>query len=145
MKIHAKAKKVLVSLIAFMLFFSLLPGYAPLAEDSPVGVDAPDKKAGEQAPTEVKEERTENEVVFDNHDGSFTKQIFADPINMEVEGDMKRIDANVEKEADSDMIVPKQTPLELGFLEKMEDGAYQKLTKAGAEVTFRLKGARTGE
>ncbi|MBC1345207.1 RHS repeat protein, partial [Listeria welshimeri] len=38
-----------------------------------------------------------------------------------------------------------QTPLELGFLEKMEDGAYQKLTKARAEVTFRLKGARTGE
>lgn len=51
------------------------------------------KESGEQAPTEVKDERTENEVVFDNHDGSFTKQIFADPINMEVDGEMKRIDA----------------------------------------------------
>ncbi|EGC8271653.1 RHS repeat-associated core domain-containing protein [Listeria monocytogenes] len=145
MKIHAKAKKILVSLIAIMLFLSLIPGYAPMAEETSTGVAEPEKKAGEQAPTEVKDERTENEVVFDNHDGSFTKQIFADPINMEVDGEMKRIDANVEKEADSDMIVPKQTPLELGFLDKMEDGAYQKLTKAGAEVTFRLKGARTGE
>lgn len=145
MKKHAKAKKILVSLIAIMLFLSLIPGYAPMAEETSTGVAEPEKKAGEQAPTEVKDERTENEVVFDNHDGSFTKQIFADPINMEVDGEMKRIDANVEKEADSDMIVPKQTPLELGFLDKMEDGAYQKLTKAGAEVTFRLKGARTGE
>lgn len=99
MKIHAKAKKVLVTLIAIMLFLSLIPGYAPTAEETSTGVAAPEKEAGEKAPTEVKEERTENEVVFDNHDGSFTKQIFADPINMEVDGDMKRIDANVEKKS----------------------------------------------
>ncbi|EGP9942074.1 hypothetical protein I1C59_002729, partial [Listeria monocytogenes] len=71
MKIHAKAKKILVSLIAIMLFLSLIPGYAPMAEETSTGVAEPEKKAGEQAPTEVKDERTENEVVFDNHDGSF--------------------------------------------------------------------------
>ncbi|MBC2254423.1 RHS repeat-associated core domain-containing protein [Listeria ivanovii] len=145
MKRWVKTKKLLLSMTAYVMILSLLPAYVPLAEETATGVEAPTKTSEESVPTEVKEERTENEIVYDNHDGSFTKQIFADPINMEVDGDMARIDANVEKETESGMIVPKQTPLDLGFLEQMENGAYQKLTKAGAEVTFRLKGARQGE
>ncbi len=65
-----KTKKILVSLIAIMLFLSLIPGYAPMAEETSTGVEVPEKKAGEQAPTEVKEERTENEVVFNNQTGA---------------------------------------------------------------------------
>ncbi|WP_439443872.1 hypothetical protein ACSMFR_03810 [Listeria aquatica] len=139
-------KKGLLSLMAASLAFSLIPPYEGKAEsDSASQKEKAESKKQTEKPTEVVSERTESEKVFDNHDGSFTKQIFSEPIHMEEDGKLKEMDPVLEQEEKSDVIQPKQTKLEIEFLEKMDNGAYQKLTKPGAEVVFALKGAKQGE
>ncbi|MEN2666205.1 ribonuclease domain-containing protein [Listeria aquatica] len=139
-------KKGLLSLMAASLVFLLIPPYEGKAEsDSDAQKEKAETKKQTEKPTEVVSERTESEKVFDNHDGSFTKQIFSEPIHMEEDGKLKEMDPVLEQEEKSDVIQPKQTKLEIEFLEKMDNGAYQKLTKPGAEVVFALKGAKQGE
>ncbi|MBC1521206.1 DNRLRE domain-containing protein [Listeria aquatica] len=139
-------KKGLLSLMAASLVFSLIPPCEGKAEsDSASQKEKAESKKQTEKPTEMVSERTENEKVFDNHDGSFTKQIFSEPIHMEEDGKLKEIDPVLEQEEKSDVIQPKQTKLEIEFLEKMDNGAYQKLTKPGAEVVFALKGAKQGD
>ncbi|WP_163655848.1 DNRLRE domain-containing protein [Listeria sp. PSOL-1] len=134
--------------MAAMLVSSSCPVYEsqakePFESTKKKAVSREEKKKGKQAaPTEVKAERTATESVYDNHDGTFTKQIYADPVYMKDQGEMKKLDATLEKEAQTDTIQPKQTPLKLEFLEKMENGIYEKLTEKGAEVSFSLQEAR---
>lgn len=136
-------KKGLLSLMSASLVLSLIPPYTGFAEEE--GTSQKDTDKVEEKRTEVKDERTETEIVYDNHDGSFTKQIFSEPIHVEVDGEMERVNPELEKDSVTEKITPKQTQLDIEFLEKMENGIYQKLTQTGAEVTFALKSAKQGE
>ncbi|WP_088810262.1 MULTISPECIES: DNRLRE domain-containing protein [unclassified Listeria] len=136
-------KKGLLSLMSASLVLSLIPPYIGFAEEDVASKD--DTNKTEQKPTEVKDERTETEIVYDNHDGSFTKQIFSEPVHVEVDGEMERVDPDLEKDTVTEKITPKQTQINIEFFENMENGVYQKLTQSGAEVTFALKSARQGE
>ncbi|EUJ33793.1 wall-associated protein [Listeria floridensis FSL S10-1187] len=144
-----RLKKGFLSLMAASLVFSLLPAYDGSAarENTPNDSAATEKTATtkEQKPTEVVSERTENEVVFDNHDGTFTKQIYSEPVHVDVDGELEPVDPNLEQDQPKQIVQPKQTELQIEFLEKMEKGQYQKLTQEGAEVSFALKGAKQGE
>lgn len=78
--------RVLVSSMAMMLVFSSVPildaqavDHATVTAETP---DSPEKKA-----VEVVEERTDREMVYDNQDGMFTKQIYTEPINVKEDGD----------------------------------------------------------
>ncbi|MED3088150.1 hypothetical protein P4379_18535 [Bacillus toyonensis] len=48
------------------------------------------KKDGPK-PTEVVEERTETEKVFDNNDGTFTKKVYTEPIHTEKDGKLEEV------------------------------------------------------
>ncbi|MCU5616772.1 hypothetical protein OCB10_22300, partial [Bacillus cereus] len=45
-----------------------------------------DKAKTQASPTEIVEERTETEKVFDNNDGTFTKRVYTEPIHAEKDG-----------------------------------------------------------
>lgn len=51
-------------------------------------------------PTEVVEERTETEKVFDNQDGTFTKKIYTEPIHAEKNGKLEEVSTNLVKSPD---------------------------------------------
>ncbi|MBC1398792.1 hypothetical protein, partial [Listeria fleischmannii] len=89
-------KKGLLSLMSASLVLSLIPPYTGFAEEE--GTSQKDTDKVEEKRTEVKDERTETEIVYDNHDGSFTKQIFSEPIHVEVDGEMERVNPELEKD-----------------------------------------------
>lgn len=94
-------------------------------------------------PTELKEERTENEIVYDNHNGTLTKQVYTEPIFMEDNGELKAVDPTLE--ASETLIEPKQTELMTQFLEKMENGKYQTFGEKEEQLSFSFKGAKEGD
>ena len=79
-------KKGLIGSVAILLSASIVPSSLVFAEtvdsnsldktvqETPVR-NEPNAKQ-EDSPTEVVEERSENEIVLDNRDGSFTKQVY---------------------------------------------------------------------
>ncbi|EMG29302.1 hypothetical protein [Listeria fleischmannii] len=104
-------KKGLLSLMSASLVLSLIPPYTGFAEEE--GASQKDTDKVEEKRTEVKDERTETEIVYDNHDGSFTKQIFSEPIHVEVDGEMERVNPELEKDSVTEKIAPKQTQLDI--------------------------------
>ncbi|MEI4802577.1 hypothetical protein WAZ07_14880 [Bacillus sp. FJAT-51639] len=49
------------------------------------------KQTSDEKPTEVVEERTEHEKVFDNKNGTFTKKVYTEPIHTEKNGKLEEI------------------------------------------------------
>lgn len=49
-----------------------------------------DKAKAQASPTEVVEERTETEKVFDNNDGTYTKRVYTEPIHIEKRWQVRR-------------------------------------------------------
>ena len=50
-----------------------------------------DKAKAQASPTEIVEERTETEKVFDNNDGTFTKRVYTEPIHAEKDGKLEEV------------------------------------------------------
>lgn len=142
-----KLKKMLLTLISATLILSICPVYpnAESIERTQEGIpDAlPKLETKGTTPTEVTKERTENEIVYDNHNGTMTKQIYTEPIFMEEDGKMKAIDSTLE--AEKEIIEPKQTELSTQFLEKMEKGSYQTFGEKEEQLSFAFKGAKEGD
>ncbi|WP_239256133.1 DNRLRE domain-containing protein [Listeria ilorinensis] len=141
-----KLKKGFLTLIVSMLILSLMPAYQSSAEDTQPTRDTIEtpQKENQQAPTEITEERQEQEIVYDNHDGTFTKQIFTDPVHMEEDGKWVPIDPTLEENSETDTIHTKQTNMPVDFLCQMENGVYQEITETGKEVRMAFKGAKYG-
>lgn len=132
--------RVLLVIIAIALIVSTIPAYAPYAEQ-----EAPtQEKAVESAPekTEVIEERTEKEIVYDNQDGSFTKEIYMEPIHVQENGEWEPISNDVMKT--TKVIEPERTEIQAAFLPTMEKGKYSVFGEGKDAITFSLVSA-TGE
>ena len=65
-------------------------------------------------PTEVVEERTETEKVFDNNDGTFTKKVYTEPIHTEKDGKLEEVSPKLVTAPD-EKIVTENTKLKPEF------------------------------
>ncbi|MBC1795344.1 amidase domain-containing protein [Listeria booriae] len=127
-----------VSLV-MMLVFSSVPIMNPQAGDTTdsttVIAEVPGKKA-----IEIVEERTDTEMVYDNQDGTFTKQIYTEPVNVKEDGDWEPI-SNTMVFDGSDNIASERTEIQPTFFAEMEQGRYSKFGDDEDQITFSLESA----
>ncbi|MBC1911208.1 DNRLRE domain-containing protein [Listeria booriae] len=127
-----------VSLV-MMLVFSSVPIMNPQAVDTTgsttVIAEVPGKKA-----IEIVEERTDTEMVYDNQDGTFTKQIYTEPVNVKEDGDWEPI-SNTMVFDGSDNIASERTEIQPTFFAEMEQGRYSKFGDDEDQITFSLESA----
>lgn len=99
------------------------------------------KKLKSQAkPTEVVEERTETEKVFDNQDGTFTKKVYTEPIHTEKNGKLEEVSPTL-VEAPDKKIVTENTKLKPEFKKTVTDGKYVQFQADGHTIQYELIGA----
>ncbi|MBJ8095594.1 DNRLRE domain-containing protein [Bacillus cereus] len=99
------------------------------------------KKLKSQAkPTEVVEERTETEKVFDNQDGTFTKKVYTEPIHTEKNGKLEEVSPTL-VEAPDKKIVTENTKLKPEFKKTVTDGKYVQFQADGHTIHYELIGA----
>ncbi len=82
-----------------------------------------DKTRIQKSPTEIIEERTETEKVFNNNDGTYTKKIYNEPIHVEKDGKLEEVSLEL-VEAPNEKIVTENTTLEPEFEKTTQDGKY---------------------
>ncbi|WP_257154686.1 DNRLRE domain-containing protein, partial [Bacillus thuringiensis] len=98
------------------------------------------KKRTVEKPTEVVEERTETEKVFDNHDGTFTKQVYTEPIHTEKEGKLETVSPQL-VEAPNKKIVTENTALQPTFEKEVQEGKYAQFQVKDHSIQYTLLGA----
>ncbi|MBC6315664.1 DNRLRE domain-containing protein [Listeria grandensis] len=133
-------KKGLLVWLVFALVVSTLPAFEPRAEETKGDAVPTPKTTAEAKPVEVVEERTENELVYDNQNGSFTKQIFTEPINVKEDGEWERV-SNDLVTTDEDVIEAERTEIQAQFLPKMEKGKYSTFGEGNEAITFGFESA----
>ncbi|PEM49507.1 DNRLRE domain-containing protein [Bacillus wiedmannii] len=92
-------------------------------------------------PTEVVEERTEHEKVFDNKDGTYTKKVYTEPIHTEKNGKLEDIQPELVAKT-QETIESKTTKLQPTFQKKLEEKEYATFEVDGHKVTYQLIGAK---
>lgn len=97
-------------------------------------------KKDRENPTEVVEERTETEKVFDNNDGTFTKKVYTEPIHTEKDGKLEEVSPTL-VEAPDKKIVTENTKLKPEFEKTVTDGKYVQFTVDGHKIQYELLGA----
>lgn len=146
-------RKGIVGSVIILLTAIVIPSTIAVAEsigeidskymdsEYPYLVDSEEQVASPQEPTEIIEERTENEVVLDNHDGTFTKKIYQEPIYTEAEnsGKLEKVQTNLIIE--DGVIQPDNVTIPTTFLPKMEKGLYQIVGDGSEKISFSFKGA----
>ncbi|MBC1339369.1 DNRLRE domain-containing protein [Listeria innocua] len=125
-------KKVFILCIAFVTVLFSLPSIEGEAELS----EKQENKVEDALPTEIKVERTENEAVYDNHDGSFTKKVYMEPVHLKENGVWKPISNEVTKTKDT--IETERTELDAQFSTKIEGGLYSEFGEGKDQMRFYL-------
>ncbi|MGN4844972.1 DNRLRE domain-containing protein [Bacillus cereus group sp. MYBK134-1] len=96
-----------------------------------------DKAKTQASPTEVVEERTETEKVFDNNDGTFTKRVYTEPIHAEKDGKLEEVSPKL-VEAPNEKIVTENTTLEPEFEKATKDGKYVQFKVKDHTIQYKL-------
>ncbi|MBT2719071.1 DNRLRE domain-containing protein [Bacillus sp. ISL-57] len=141
--------KCLIWLLSFLLVFTLIPYEALATTETNQTISDTDKKGNEkeneptvqkQKKKELPEERTNNSKVYDNGDGTFTKNIYFDPVHIENEGEWQEVSTDLQenKVANQTIIETKNTLLNSTFLEKMNNGEYATFTIENESVSFSI-------
>lgn len=91
-------------------------------------------------PTEVVEERTETEKIFDNQDGTFTKKVYTEAIHTEKNGKLEEVSSTL-VEAPDKKIVTENTKLKPEFKKTVTDGKYVQFKTDDHAIQYELIGA----
>lgn len=122
-----------------MLVFSSVPIPEAQAIDTANATtettENPEKKA-----VEVVEERTDTEIVYDNQDGTFTKQIYTEPINVKEDGEWEPISNTMILDG-RDSIASERTEIQPIFLPEMEQGKYSQFGEGNSKIEFSMESA----
>ncbi|HDR7512209.1 DNRLRE domain-containing protein [Bacillus toyonensis] len=90
-------------------------------------------------PSEVVQERKENEKVFDNKDGTFTKRIYDSPVHMKEEGKWEEISPKLVEH--NHKFTTKKTKINVTFEQVMKNGEYIQFEENGHKVKYKLQEA----
>ncbi|MBC1316909.1 DNRLRE domain-containing protein [Listeria booriae] len=129
--------KIFIVSLILMLITSVVPMNQVKATDEVVPLPKLTKGI---TPVELEEERTENELVYDNQNGTFTKQIFTEPINVKEDGKWERVSNELELTSD-DFIEAENTEIKAAFLPEMEKGKYSIFGEGNESIAFSLVSA----
>ncbi len=99
-----------------------------------------DKAKTQASPTELVEERTETEKVFDNNDGTYTKKVYTEPIHIEKDGKLEEVSPKL-VEAPNAKIVTENTKLEPEFEKATQDGKYVQFKVKDHTIQYKVMGA----
>ncbi|WP_192825953.1 DNRLRE domain-containing protein [Bacillus pacificus] len=99
-----------------------------------------DKTRVQKNPTEIIEERTETEKVFDNNDGTYTKKVYTEPIHVEKDGKLEEVSLKL-VEAPNEKIVTENTTLEPEFEKTTQDGKYVQFKVKDHTIQYKLMSA----
>ena len=99
-----------------------------------------DKTKAQASPTEIVEERTETEKVFDNNDGTYTKKVYTEPIHIEKNGKLEEVSPKL-VEAPNAKIVTENTTLEPEFEKTTQDGKYVQFKVKDHTIKYKLMSA----
>ncbi|HFK1764257.1 wall-associated protein [Bacillus wiedmannii] len=99
-----------------------------------------DKAKAQTNPTEIVEERTETEKVFDNNDGTYTKKVYTEPIHVEKNGKLEEVSTKL-VEAPNEKIVTENTKLEPEFEKSAQDGKYVQFKVKDHNIQYKLMSA----
>ncbi|MED1305488.1 wall-associated protein, partial [Bacillus pacificus] len=97
-------------------------------------------KKDSENPTEIVEERTETEKVFDNNDGTFTKKVYTEPIHTEKDGKLEEVSPKL-VEAPDKKIVTENTKLKPAFEKTVKDGKYVQFKVKDHTIQYELMSA----
>lgn len=113
-------KKLLPILLCLTLFISILPIHT-LAETGPVDSAENElaNKAASEELEEVESERDEFSKTYVDEEGNFTKEIYADPIHTEIEGEMTEISTDVTLDKAEGVLETESTKLEAAYPAEM--------------------------
>ncbi|WP_255293640.1 DNRLRE domain-containing protein [Bacillus wiedmannii] len=98
------------------------------------------KTRNQESPNEVVEERTETEKVFDNHDGTFTKKVYTEPIHTEKDGKLEEVSPKLVTAPD-EKIVTENTKLKPEFEKITQDGKYVQFKVKDHTIQYELMSA----
>ncbi|MGU3372269.1 DNRLRE domain-containing protein [Bacillus mycoides] len=99
-----------------------------------------DKAKAQANPTEIVEERTETEKVFDNNDGTYTKKVYTEPIHVEKDGKLEEVSPKLVA-APNEKIVTENTKLEPVFEKTAQDGKYVQFKVKDHNIQYKLMSA----
>jgi hypothetical protein len=157
MRNRDQRKYLIILLIAFLLF-SILPVSNGIAEttvtpptritpEPPQQVTAnaiPDvinsNNSEKKKPSEEIGLRKANEKVLNNHDGTFTKKIFGQPVHLKKNGKWEEIETDLIVK-DGNEYKPKNTELDVSFLKRMKDGQYVEFQEKNYNLSVKLLNA----
>ena len=132
--------------MVFILLISSVPvsGFAEEINNSSNDLPEPtieDASATGPNVGEIIEQRTENTKVFYNEDGSYTKEIYFEPIHKKEKGEkvFEEISTSlVNDTANSNEVETENTILEPTFYKKMSNGKYASFNLNGNEISLVL-------
>src|SRR5690349_17743693 len=81
-------------------------------------------QASKSGKRELYDQRTINSKLFDNGDGTFTKQIFFQPRHRKKGDQLQEISNKLVAQTQNQQITPENTSLDIRFLPKMDKGKY---------------------
>ncbi|KPU51807.1 DNRLRE domain-containing protein [Bacillus wiedmannii] len=96
-----------------------------------------DKAKAQANATEIVEERTETEKVFDNNDGTYTKKVYTEPIHVEKDGKLEEVSPKL-VEAPNEKIVTENTTLEPEFEKATQDGKYVQFKVKNHTIQYKI-------
>ncbi|WP_255258214.1 DNRLRE domain-containing protein [Bacillus toyonensis] len=99
-----------------------------------------DKARAQASPTEIVEERTETEKVFDNNDGTYTKKVYMEPIHTEKDGKLEEVSPKL-VEVPNEKIVTENTKLKPEFEKATQDGKYVQFKVKDHAIQYKLMSA----
>lgn len=135
-----------IRLMVFILLISSVPvsGFAEEINNSSNDLPEPtieDASATGPNVGEIIEQRTENTKVFYNEDGSYTKEIYFEPIHKKEKGEkvFEEISTSlVNDTANSNEVETENTILEPTFYKKMSNGKYASFNLNGNEISYSI-------
>ncbi|EJQ78680.1 YD repeat (Two copies) [Bacillus toyonensis] len=154
--VHLMIMTLIVSLIPIQTQAETAPPFVPpVKPEQPAtpsdNLSAPDPTTSKKSrhtqslkaaqPTEIVENRTETQKVFDNGNGTFTKKMYTEPVHMKENGKWEEISSNL-KATSTKKIATTKTELKSSFQQVMKNGEYATFEAQGHSIQYALKQAR---
>ncbi|WP_198299610.1 DNRLRE domain-containing protein [Tumebacillus avium] len=129
-KRYLPLRKLLSFVLIFALIFTLIPSSSTEAA-----------KAAKPKKQELTDQRTETTKLFDNGDGTFSKQIYPTPVHHKKGDQWVDISAKLIGASDANFVTTENTDIGVRFLTQMKKGEYAAFENGPHSLTYSFLGA----
>ncbi|MCS1351879.1 DNRLRE domain-containing protein [Mechercharimyces sp. CAU 1602] len=130
---YRSVRRVVSVFLMLALVVTLIPVQSePVLATEETSVSEPKEK-------ELIEERTEDSKVIDNGDGTFTKEVYFEPIHTKEGSKWEEISTELVKKEDE--IKPENTSIDVTFAAEIENGEYARVVSGDHHLSYSFIGA----